>query len=156
MEKTPLFTTLFLTLILAISGCAQINDMTGSDSDSQTSTTNQYTEAEKKAKAIEEDKVEAEAEAQNVSTSIPSDSIFAKVSVGMSDDTVIDTIGTPDRRTSYSTGKNWIPFSGRWLNDKRRQSWFYEKEGVIVMTQNTYTKMYKVLRIDYNANQTLP
>lgn len=156
MVKPSQLTALFLSLLLVMSGCAQINELTGNESDSQSSSSSQETEAEKKATADAEDKAIAEAEAKNASVPIPADSLFAKVEIGMSDDAVIDILGRPDRQTTYRTGKGWIPFAGRWLNDRRRQSWFYENSGVIVMTQNSYSRQYKVVRVDYNANQSLP
>ncbi|GAC21532.1 hypothetical protein [Paraglaciecola arctica] len=156
MVKTHLHTALFLTLLLAMSGCAQVSELTGSNSDSGSNSSTQDSEAEKKAKAAEEDKAIAEAEAKNTSAPIPADSIFAKINIGMSDDAVTDILGKPGQKTSYRTGKSWIPFAGRWLNDRRRQSWFYENTGVIVMSQNSYSRQYSVVRIDYNANQSLP
>ena len=147
MVKTHLHTALFLTLLLAMSGCAQVSELTGSNSDSGSNSSTQDTEAEKKAKAAEEDKAIAEAEAKNTSAPIPADSIFAKINIGMSDDAVTDILGKPGQKTSYRTGKSWIPFAG---------SWFYENTGVIVMSQNSYSRQYSVVRIDYNANQSLP
>ena len=157
MKKAYLFNALYLTLMLVISGCAQIGELTGSNSETETKSSTQESEADKKAKADEEIQAIADAEAKNsTSVPVPDHSIFSKIRIGMSDDRVTDILGRPGRKTSYRTGKSWIPFAGRWLNDKRRQSWFYENEGVIVMTQNSYSRQYSVVRIDYNANQTLP
>ena len=153
MIKSSLFTTTFLALLI-LSGCAQMNTLTGSDSETEATKSSKETEADKKAKADADFLAQAEAEPK--SAPIPTDSPFTKINLGMADETVRRILGGPGEITRYRTGKSWIPFAGRWLNDTRRQSWFYQNMGVVVFSLNKYSGQYKVIRIDYNATQGLP
>ncbi|GAB1264437.1 hypothetical protein [Aurantivibrio infirmus] len=91
-----------------------------------------------------------------VSQNIPADNVLSKVKVGMNSAEVIEILGPPDLKTKYQTGKRHIPFAGRFLNDARRESWFYEKTGHIVLSKNKYSGVYSVIEIGYNPEQTLP
>lgn len=105
------------------------------------------------AQAKDKGNEKASAEA---SQNIPTDSPLAKVKVGMNSAEVIKILGAPGLKTKYKTGKRHIPFAGRFLNDARRESWFYEKTGHIILSKNKYSGVYSVIEIGYNPEQTLP
>jgi len=84
---------------------------------------------------------------------IPSNHPFAKISEGMDSSEVSSVLGRPTRKTKYQTGKGFIPGAGRWLNDTRRQSWFYKGKGSIVLSKNKYSGLYLVREVNYDPNQ---
>jgi len=90
------------------------------------------------------------------SQNIPADSPLANVQVGMNSAEVIEILGAPDLKTKYKTGKRYIPFAGRFLNDARRESWFYKNTGHVILSKNKYSGVYSVIEIGYDPEQTLP
>lgn len=95
----------------------------------------------------------AEAPAKQPSVSIPPDSIFAKVKVGMSQDEVFATIGQPTSLGHYQTGKAFIPFhfSG---SDNMRSTAHYKSVGTITFSlDSAYTSRFSVISIDYNPSE---
>lgn len=78
---------------------------------------------------------------------------FSKITEGMDSSEVASILGKPTRKTKYQTGKGFIPGAGRWLNDTRRQSWFYKGKGSIVLSKNKYSGLYLVREVNYDPNQ---
>ena len=88
--------------------------------------------------------------AASAAQDIPASSPMSKISVGMSDNEARSILGRPDRIDSYQTGKSWIPYAGRWLNDKTRQSWYYHELGYLVLSRNNYSGQYVVREFVYD------
>jgi hypothetical protein len=87
------------------------------------------------------------------SVPIPPDSIFAKVTVGMSKDDVFAKIGQPTNIGAYQTGKAWIPFHFSGSDDVRLAA-HYKGAGIIIFSNDSaYTSGYSVSEIDYNPNE---
>ena len=84
---------------------------------------------------------------------IPEDHPFADITKGMEASDVQSLLGKPTRKTNYQTGKGKIPGAGRWLNDTRRQSWFYKGKGSIVLSKNKYSGLYLVREVNYDPKQ---
>ena len=82
----------------------------------------------------------------------PPGSPLAKVKLGMNDTQVRKILGDPDNSNSYITGKSWIPFY--YGGDTRRSDWMYKGIGRVVFSRNQYSGSLKVIRIDYNPNET--
>ena len=82
----------------------------------------------------------------------PAGSPLAKVTVGMNDTQVRKILGDPDNANSYMTGKSWIPFY--YGSDTTRSDWMYKGMGRVVFSRNQYSGSLKVIRIDYNPNET--
>ena len=82
----------------------------------------------------------------------PADSPLAKVQLGMNDAQVRKILGDPDSSNSYMTGKSWIPFY--FGADTTRSDWMYKGMGRVVFSRNQYSGSLKVIRIDYNPNET--
>jgi len=84
---------------------------------------------------------------------IPPDSKFAKISIGMSMKEVYDTIGQPTDTHSYTTGKAFIPFY--FGNDVARSEALYKGEGRITFTGAGIGGVaLKVFRIEYDPKET--
>ena len=96
------------------------------------------------------DTVEGDTGPEAASQDIPASSPMAKISVGMSDSEARSILGRPDRIDSYQTGKSWIPYAGRWLNDKTRQSWYYHEMGYLILSRNSYSGQYVVREFVYD------
>ena len=82
----------------------------------------------------------------------PADSPLATVELGMNDVQVRKILGDPDNANSYITGKSWIPFY--YGTDTSRSDWMYKGMGRVVFSRNQYSGSLKVIRIDYNPNET--
>jgi hypothetical protein len=82
----------------------------------------------------------------------PPDSPLAKVQLGMTDLQVRKILGDPDNANAYMTGKSWIPFY--FGTDASRSDWMYKGMGRVVFSRNQYSGALKVIRIDYNPNET--
>jgi len=82
----------------------------------------------------------------------PAGSPLAKVELGMNDAQVRKVLGDPDNSNSYMTGKSWIPFY--YGSDTMRSDWMYKGMGRVVFSRNQYSGSLKVIRIDYNPNET--
>jgi len=82
----------------------------------------------------------------------PAGSPFSKVELGMNDVQVRKILGEPDNASSYMTGKAWIPFY--FGSDTARSDWMYKGMGRVVFSRNQYSGGLKVIRIDYNPNET--
>jgi hypothetical protein len=82
----------------------------------------------------------------------PPGSPLSKVEVGMNDIQVRKILGEPDNANSYMTGKSWIPFY--FGTDTTRSDWMYKGMGRVVFSRNQYTGGLKVIRVDYNPNET--
>lgn len=80
----------------------------------------------------------------------PPGSPFAKVKVGMDDETVEEILGNPGRQTVYQTFKAWVPFYQG--GDDRRYEWRYPGEGRITFNQNRYSGDLQVIRVDYDPD----
>ncbi len=80
---------------------------------------------------------------------IPESSPMSKLRAGMSESEVRAIMGREDLKTSYKTGKGWIPKFGRFANDTRRHSLFFNEQGFVVMSHNKYTGQYKLIEIGY-------
>jgi len=80
---------------------------------------------------------------------IPVESKFSKIAVGMSMKQVYDLIGTPTDTRIYSTGKIFIPFY--FGSDGVRTEALYKGEGRIVFTGiGVSGSGYRVYRIKYD------
>lgn len=82
----------------------------------------------------------------------PASSPLAKVELGMNDYQVRKVLGDPDNARAYITGKSWIPFY--YGTDTSRMDWMYKGMGRVVFSRNQYSGTLKVIRIDYNPNET--
>jgi outer membrane protein assembly factor BamE (lipoprotein component of BamABCDE complex) len=82
----------------------------------------------------------------------PASSPLSKVKLGMNDAEVRKILGDPDNSNSYMTGKSWIPFY--YGTDTSRSDWMYKGMGRVVFSRNQYSGGLKVIRIDYNPNET--
>jgi hypothetical protein len=82
----------------------------------------------------------------------PASSPLAKVKLGMNEYQVRKVLGDPDNANSYVTGKSWIPFY--YGTDTSRMDWMYKGMGRVVFSRNQYSGTLKVIRIDYNPNET--
>ena len=78
---------------------------------------------------------------------IPPDSPFAKISIGMSMKHVYDLIGPPTDTKSYTTGKSFIPFY--FGSDRVRIEALYKGMGRITFTGRSQT----VYRIVYDPSE---
>jgi outer membrane protein assembly factor BamE (lipoprotein component of BamABCDE complex) len=76
---------------------------------------------------------------------IPPDSPFAKISIGMSQKHVYDLIGRPTDSKVYRTGKGFIPFY--YGTDRHRVEAFYKGMGRITFAS------HKVYRIIYDPTE---
>ena len=77
---------------------------------------------------------------------IPSDSIFAKIKVGMGSTEVRDLIGHPTDTEWFQTGKAYIPFY--FGHDTSRTVYHYKGEGRIIFSRNK-----KIIRIEYDPDE---
>jgi outer membrane protein assembly factor BamE (lipoprotein component of BamABCDE complex) len=82
----------------------------------------------------------------------PASSPLAKVNLGMTDFQVRKILGEPDNVNVYPTGKSWIPFY--YGSDTMRTDWMYKGMGRVVFSKNQYSGALKVVRIDYNPNES--
>jgi len=74
---------------------------------------------------------------------IPSNSLFAKIRIGMGQRQVMDLIGQPSDLQTRMTGKNWIPFY--FGSDRMRTIYYYKGQGRIFFSGNS-----RVMKIDYD------
>ena len=77
---------------------------------------------------------------------------LSKVEVGMNDFQVRKILGEPDNMNVYPTGKSWIPFY--FGSDTTRTDWMYKGVGRVVFSRNQYSGALKVIRVDYDPNET--
>jgi hypothetical protein len=104
-----------------------------------------------------EPRVDAPADSGVIGT-IPPDSKFAKISVGMTKREVIDLIGEPTDEVSYITGKAFIPFY--YGADTGRSELLYKGEGRITIqtTGGAFgpksSGNFKVLKIVYDPSES--
>ena len=70
----------------------------------------------------------------------------------MNDFQVRKILGEPDNTNVYPTGKSWIPFY--FGTDTTRSDWMYKSMGRVVFSRNQYSGALKVIRIDYNPEET--
>ena len=84
----------------------------------------------------------------------PAGSKLAEVKVGMNKKQVSDILGPPTDETSYSSGKQWIPFY--YGNDVRRTSYFYKGVGRVVFADgNAFGGgTPEVVRVDYDPSES--
>jgi hypothetical protein len=82
----------------------------------------------------------------------PAGSPLSKVKLGMNEFQVRKVLGDPDNANSYITGKSWIPFY--YGTDTSRTDWMYKGMGRVVFSRNQYSGTLKVIRIDYNPNES--
>lgn len=82
----------------------------------------------------------------------PSGSSLAKVQRGMSAEQVREILGEPTSTNAYMTGKAFIPFY--YGTDTARTDWKYKGLGRVVFSRNQYTGSLKVIRVDYNPNES--
>jgi len=83
---------------------------------------------------------------------IPDSSPMSQLHSGMTESKVRTIMGREDEKTSYETGKRWIPKFGRFANDTRRHSLFFNGQGSIVMSYNRYTRQYKLIEVNYEPD----
>jgi len=83
---------------------------------------------------------------------IPDSSPMSKLRRGMTESQVREIMGREDEKTSYETGKKWIPKFGRFTNDARRHSLFFNEQGSVVMSYNKYTRQYKLIEVNYEPD----
>ena len=77
---------------------------------------------------------------------IPSKSKFAKVKKGMTQGTVIRKIGYPSNRSSFITGKGFIPFY--YGPDHRRTVFYYRHQGELQFNGRS-----RLVEIKYNRKE---
>ena len=77
---------------------------------------------------------------------IPSDSLFAKIKIGMGRKQVTDLIGHHSDMHTFSTGKIWIPFY--FGSDTVRTVYYYKGKGRILFSRNG-----RVMKIDYDPSE---
>ena len=82
----------------------------------------------------------------------PPGSPLAKIQVGMSDSEVRKILGDPDNSNLYPTGKGFIPFY--YGPDRMRTDWMYKSKGRVVFEHLAGSGGMKVVRVDYNPNET--
>jgi outer membrane protein assembly factor BamE (lipoprotein component of BamABCDE complex) len=78
--------------------------------------------------------------------SIPSESKFARVKKGMSKGQVIRRIGHPSDRSSFMTGKGFIPFY--YGPDRRRTVFYYRHQGEL-----QFNGRGRLVEIKYNHKE---
>jgi hypothetical protein len=98
------------------------------------------------AQQVQADDVDA------VIAEIPDSSPMSKLRSGMTESAVREIMGREDEKTSYETGKKWIPKFGRFANDTRRHSLFFNGQGSVVMSYNKYTRQYKLIEVNYEPD----
>ena len=76
---------------------------------------------------------------------IPSDSLFAKIKIGMGKKQVMDLIGFSSDMHLVKSGKQWIPFY--FGSDILRFVHYYKGEGRIVFSNS------RVIKIDYDPSE---
>ncbi len=82
----------------------------------------------------------------------PAGTLLSKVSLGMSDTEVHNAIGGPTSTNTYPTGKQFIPYY--FGPDVMRTDWKYKGQGRVVFSHDRYGSNMKVVRIDYDPNET--
>ncbi len=84
---------------------------------------------------------------------IPTGSPFSKITIGMSMGHVSDLIGMPNDRSSYATGKAFIPFY--YGNDRTRIEAYYKGQGRITFAGGSGFggRSNKVYRIIYDPSE---
>ena len=82
----------------------------------------------------------------------PPESPLAAVKLGMSSSQVEKLLGEPDNESGYITGKSFIPFY--YGPDTSRVDWMYRGMGRVVFSVSQYTGSLRVIRIDYNPDET--
>lgn len=92
----------------------------------------------------------AEEEAADGPPPPPASSPLAKIEKGMSEGQVMEILGSPQSKGSYSTGKGHIPFY--YGSDKRRRMWQYKGMGRVVFSKGSFTR-YKVIGVEYNPDE---
>lgn len=141
MRTTSIIPTIGLGAALTVlGGCAQLGGTADND---------EATDSESTA-AAEQETEQAEKKAVDVAiAAIPDSSPMSKLRAGMTESQVREIMGREDTRTSYQTGKRWIPKFGRFANDTRRHSLFFNNQGFVVMSYNRYTGQYKLIEVGY-------
>lgn len=82
----------------------------------------------------------------------PAGSLLSKVQVGMTETDVRKAAGEPTAANAYITGKQFIPWY--FGPDTTRSDWKYAGQGRVVFSRNQYTGELKVIRVDYDPNET--
>lgn len=82
----------------------------------------------------------------------PKGTLLAKVSIGMNDTEVHKAIGGPTGTRTYPTGKQAIPFY--YGPDLMRTDWKYKGQGRVIFSHDRYGSNMKVIRIDYDPNES--
>jgi len=127
-------------LILALGGCAQLG---GASSDEGTGSSAEPSADERAAEQTAKQRLNESIAA------IPADSPMSRLRAGMTEPEVYAIMGREDLKTRYETGKRWIPVYGRWANDTRRHSLFYNGQGHVIMSRNRYTGQYHLIEAVY-------
>jgi len=127
-------------ILIALGGGTQL--ATAADNDGAT----QAEAASDEKKAADDTKSD---DLKAVIARIPDSSPMSKLRAGMTESEVREIMGHEDKKTSYKTGKSWIPKFGRWANDRRRHSLFFNEQGYVVVSQNRYTGQYKLIEVGY-------
>lgn len=122
--------------LLALGGCGQLG---GASSDDGTGAATEPSAEEREAEQTAKQRLNASIAA------IPADSPMSKLRAGMTESEVYAIMGREDLKTRYETGKRWIPYYGRWANDTRRHSLFYNGQGHVIMSRNRYTGQYHLI-----------
>ncbi|MDD5033345.1 MAG: hypothetical protein PHE55_01190 [Methylococcaceae bacterium] len=96
--------------------------------------------------------VRSKAEESRIEGKFPSDSSFAKLTLGMSQGQVHEILGQPTDTLSYQTGKAWIPFY--FGPDVMRMEEFYKGVGRITFTGAGIGGVHwKVFRAIYDPSE---
>jgi hypothetical protein len=83
----------------------------------------------------------------------PKNSPFSKLSIGMSQKQVMDTIGPPTDQKAYVTGKAFIPFY--YGADRYRSEFRYKGQGVITFAGGGgFSTVATVFRVIYNPSES--
>lgn len=128
-------------VFMTLGGCSQIGGTTSDDgTGASAEPTADEREAEQSAKQRLNETIAA----------IPADSPMSRLRAGMTESEVYAIMGREDLKTRYETGKRWIPYYGRWANDTRRHSLFYNGQGHVIMSRNRYTGQYHLIEAVYD------
>ncbi len=96
---------------------------------------------------------DAGSEGGTIGGTIPTDSDFAKVAMGMTKQELLETIGEPGDKRSRPTAKSLLPFY--YGGDSIRSEWFYKGQGRITLVGGNAagSKTLKVRLIVYDPTE---